>query len=386
MEIDRPSPRAYAALALLGTTPQLIILLSPLILGWSVRELGLTTAAAGLLIAIEFAGLTVIAFASAPLARLFDRRWLAALGVCLAVAMQGATALADTPALVFAARFFSGIGIGLSGSIAVMCLSAVPRPSIAVAILSVAVILQGTLAFVLEVPLRAWSSDAIFGLVAISAVLGLAFVRWLPGCAATVGGGVTLRSGAGLLLAAYGLWIMSNATVWSFVERVGVTMGFPDYQINTALGIATLTVFIGIGIYFVASKRNEALLLIAAHLLLALSYHFMVNAVSFAFFAVGLCICTAAAAVGNIVFLDLLARLDRSGRLGAMSAGICAVTTAAGPVIGSLSIRQGGYEVIAIAGILQLAAALAALLAGGFVTASRIRAAGGMLEQAPVQP
>ncbi|MGL5839299.1 MAG: hypothetical protein ACRCY3_12435 [Sphingorhabdus sp.] len=363
-----PVPRglSYLALAFLGAATQIVILISPLLLGWAVRRFGLSVSEAGLLIASEFAGLTVISFATPILVRFSRRRRVAIVGIALGVAMQAFTSQVDSIAALFLFRFLSGVGIGLMGSIASMSLSNTPKPGHAVAVLSTVVVLQSVLIFGLDDTLQGQYPDILLYLIAFSVLLGLPLLGFLPDGELAALHSRPFIYRTTVLLLAYGLWIMSNATVWSFTERIGNSIGLAQSSIDRVLGVATLCVFLGMALYFLLSGRRK-ILLITSLFALGLSFQLVVAAASLSMFMVSLSLCVAASSAGTIFFLDFIARYDRSGRTGAMSAGVSAVSTAGGPALGSAVIAIGAYPALASAAILQLVLCFAVMFGSGLL-------------------
>jgi len=162
--------------------------------------------------------------------------------------------------------------------------------------------------------------------------------------AATVGGGQRLAVGA--LLGAIGVGCLSlmNATVFSFVERIGVDRGFSGEAVAGVLIAIGITNLFPAPLAVLLERRIPARVVVlagtAAHALLALV---VTRSTAFLPYAAAACVLPGLMLFVHNFAFGLLARLDPSGRVLAATPAMIMAGAALGPLLGGTVVKLSHY-------------------------------------------
>ncbi len=332
-----------------------------------VRTYRLTNEIAGFLIAIEFLGIMLAGLYFSPRIVRISVRKLAIFGMLVA-ALANISILFWHGALegLFILRLVAGIGAGCGLCASNAALSALKKPIFGAGLMGALTIILGTLIFVFEQALAGIAGPTVIFLIAAAiAAVGLLSAPALPVVRRNIPvAHLSLTSGpSAALLASYGLSFAATYALWPFAVRLGTSNGIALSDVNLALGVSAIASLIGPALAAALGERKDhrRLLLLAMATTGAATVGMMM-AESFYAFMLAAVFLNIAIAFSAIEFLDLLARLDRSGRLASSSSVINAFGNAAGPAIGSVAMGLGGYAALGVVSIVGLALAMAAML------------------------
>jgi predicted MFS family arabinose efflux permease len=339
----------------------------PMFIGALVKHYGMTESGAAILMGGELA---LAAFSAALLSRkigAIDRRIVAALGLLVAIFANFLMFYVDTLPAIIAVRAVAGIGCGLAYACGYSSLSNLPKPSLTMVLIGVAVLSATIIMFTIEIPLTASIGRAApFAMLMVVAALALLTSPLLP---RSTNADLIDEDALGMtasqhipLLLSYVLCLVAMSMVSPFSERIGAGLHLLPQNINYALAGSAVTSVVGPGLMVALGDRFSyrqyiglaVITSIASALLLVLGANML-------HFVLGCAAASCAASSGQIAYNDMGARSDRTGRMGAIMSSLTAFSFALSPLLGGVAIGLGGMKLVLITVLLMLGAALALL-------------------------
>jgi len=349
--------------ALIGTFSlgYLMINLIPLLVGAVMDGLGLGPGPAGRLQTAELMIFAATALLAPGRVVAQPARRLAVTALALAAFAHGLAALAESFPVLLGARLLAGFSQGVLVAIAnaVMARTADPDRTYA---LCFAVMYSGVCVLYAVMPLLTapFQHLGAYGLLAALCLVIAPLLRALP----TGAPGAQEREGVArsrlgarelLYLAGAVAFGVSDGLVWPFAERMGQSIGLAPQSIGRGLGVALLAAlpacYVIPGLRLRFGRLGLLLLAVAVNGVAGLVLTTAGGAVVY-FGAAWLK--TSAILFGIPYLIGTAARLDRTGRLATMTAGLFPLGVSLGPGAAGLVIERQGF---AAAGVAALATA-----------------------------
>ncbi|MBN8811590.1 MFS transporter [Sphingomonas leidyi] len=353
-DMSRESRTSLAALIVIGTGAMTSATLSPVMLGLYIDELRLTASQASLALAAENGAYALGLLLFYLVLHRARRPMLAAIGLAVMIVTSLLTARAGGFVPLLAIRAAFGLAMGFTASTVFAAYAGRADPQRVWAIATFVNLAYAALLLALSGWIaQTFGLTGIVAILAVVAAIGLACTRLIPppprpaqeAHAGPIARGLTINvpasCGALALLCLYA----GHTTLWSFQERMGLTIGLDRSQVGVLLGISVLGAIAGALLSMAAGHRfgqrgPNALAfagLIASALLLAMPL--------MAAYVAGAIIVKTAWFFGLPFILGALARLDRSGRWSSMGAALLALGSAIGPAIGATLAGYGAHMI-----------------------------------------
>ena len=345
----------------------------PVWIGVLVHAYGYDARQAGITVTLFLAGVLAASVFVSPRFNRLPRRRLAAAGFALAALAFFAAALQPIGPASFAMlallHVVAGVGVGCALSFTHGCIgrSANPHRLFAIANVALGVFAVFFLGGVPQLIQHVGAASLFWVCAALMSVGALAFAIAFPDVAPRVDV-LPAAAPAGIPAPA---WIaagvvvcltLNQAMVFSFVERIGVDRGFGVDSVNgvlIALGLVNLTPG---ALAALLQKRLSpvwvGLFGPIGQAVLALT---IVNATSFAPYAVATCLYTFMVIFTHGFLFGLLARLDPSGRAVAATPAMMMIGSCLGPLIAGVLVQGIGYPALGWAAAAVALIAVAAM-------------------------
>ena len=310
------------------------------------------------------------------------RARLPLLGMLLLVVGNFLCIFLDGPAGLLACRGLTGVGKGLLVAALFSIAGQTLRPTKTFALLNGAYAAVSAGAF-LAAPyfVARFGPRGIFALMTCLALIGVAFLPGLPKAAAPALSRVRLDlriPPAGLaVLAAFFFFWTAHETVWTFGERLGVRIGLDLPTIGQVLAASALAAVGGPVLAHILELRHGVLRpLVAAIVIVGVSAWAISQTHSAPVFIMAVLVFSILTLFATPYFQGLLAIVDRSGRLAAMSIATSTAGGSFGALVGAQVLEVGGYGALGVAGCAILAGVLWLVLVTrpGHVPAASARA------------
>ncbi len=357
------------AIAMLTNPGAAIGVIAPTIIDGFIRR-GISLSTASLLGAAELAGLTAALLGSPLILNRYDRRVLAAIALTFALCGQLLTLFMNAPSGLVPLRLLAGLGEGGMYAVAIASLAATQSPDRAFGV----VVTMNQISATVLLAVIAWCNrshpkeSAIVVLLGLIVVTGL-FIGKLPSRTAAA---QTARSPEALLpsklglapavLGLLGTFLLACGfgAVWPLIGQIAASHNASDQTIATAFswagvggilaGMIATTLGLKLGRRFplIVASTGFAISLIAPTYLGSL----VAITLSLMFFWT----------LNIPYYMGLLAELDRTGRLAALTGAMIPFGIAAGQSISGPIAAVAGFRAISFMGATCVALALATIL------------------------
>lgn len=333
------------------------ILFVPLWVAASTEYLGISDAFAGRLAAVQHAAVALASFGLMKLVRALPSGTLFASGIMMILAANTLPLLAPSVELFAACRFLSGAGEGVSLAVMHSLIARRGRPDRYFALMNFGVTIFAIVAYPAVSPLIAdYSVFPVFGIAALSALIGLPFAIWMSRHA---GGPVTADGGDdampqmgairhnrdGLIgLLALIIFFVGEGALWTYFTRIGLSKDMTFAEVGRVMSISLFFGLVATVIVRVLDVRiGRTIPLVVSILGLCCVAMLFAYAESRYMFMV-------AAYLMYFVFLftvtyssGLLAHTDSSGSIAAAAPGARSIGNVLGPIIASFSVGLGNF-------------------------------------------
>ena len=354
----------------------LVLLTGPILVGAYVETLGLSEQDAGFVFSGEMFGLTCGAIAMfAALSR--SHRQVLILAVSIMVVGNAATTVVETPMLLAALRFLTGVGSGMLMTLTIVVVGTMRNTDVVFGIWTVGQLLFGAAGLIVFPSVVAASGLA--GVFAIIALVSAALFATAPFYSRSAGPapGVEPEAGAarpvGLIcLAGIFVYYAGQAAVWAYLERVGV-----NWQLQPALIAKILFAGLFAGIagamlaVVVGDRAGRRLPIIVSLSLSALSIALLLYPGDVTRFVAAACLFN----LGWYLFLPyssaVVASIDRRGELLTGLGVVFPASLAAGPAFAAIFITDGDLRGPLIVGLTSVPIGLLGILPATRTASSR---------------
>lgn len=343
------------------------IYLIPLLLGAMVSDRGFTDQQAGLVASADLAGYAVMTFVTAIFLIHTDWRKLVLAGVMVMILGNLGSIFVTSGGVFAAVRFITGMGAGVLAATATVSLGQSDAPDRGYGLLFAASLLFGSAGlWGLPVLMEQTGLNGAYVFLAVLAVVTGVVSRGLEqgkpqgddGSGAVAARRHAPALAIPLLLSITVFWAQQNA-LYAYMERLGAAAGLNPQFIGFALGFANLSGFVGASLVAWVGSRFGRLMPLAVSTVLQLGCLWLLSRITgnrdylFSVALISLCW-----NVINPVQIGILADVDGSGRLLALSSTVIGVGLAAGPALGAAVLTGDDYG-----RVLWLCAALAVVTA-----------------------
>ena len=355
ISIDNPvSISAVIAISIIGL---LFFLGMPVIMGAFVEQLGYSERQIGWFSSVEFGAVGLASIAASTLISRFNRRSILFFGLA-ATAVGSCLSLfvIENFSLILWTRLLAGFGGGLCYAVGLAILAGSRYTARTFSILIFAQGLTSSLELLALPPLVAqWGVKSVFLLFICLAILGFGLVRWVPahlseqedkldGSSHERG---SVLAAACCLLSVF-LFCVMVGTIWTFIERVGVSLGQSAEFVGTFLSIANLLNLVGCFVaYWIAKRLGISLPLLVSLGLMTGAMFLMGFKLSLNSYLVGTSIFFLCWALTDIYQTSAVSNLDHSGRITALIPAAQSVGITSGPALTALFFgEQADYSLL----------------------------------------
>jgi predicted MFS family arabinose efflux permease len=371
--VHRRDIKLFCVFSAIGTVAILPLLVLPAMVGVLVDESAISESFAGWSASVNFFGGALVAIAMALRMHSLDLRRVATIALALAAAADLASALAVTQPIAFlCVRFLAGVGGGAAYTAAVAAFARYDQVERGYGLfVTLQFIVSGLGLYVLPIYSPHLGTFGMFGMIAAMDLVALLLARHLPGPAVVAlrraerGSEIRVLLSAATLFAllGFGVFEAANTAQFTYIERLGVRVGFPDEQIGTMLLIASLVGIPGaFSIVFIGDRfgRTGPLVLgigIAIGGLLLLTFFSSI----FTLYLLGGSMLGFSWAYCLPYIQGLTAALDPNGSAVAAAASASTIGGAVGPALAALVVGDGEYRSVMLLAIVLFLVALMSL-------------------------
>ncbi|MCP4402624.1 MAG: MFS transporter [bacterium] len=206
---------------------------------------------AGVILSVELFGGAILPFFIAPFMGKIDLRKLALIGGLVAISGQSMTAMTTGYIPVGASRFITGAGYGIMGAVLFAAVARTKDPERLMGLMTLSLGLFGAF-FVVLFPyvISGFGPRAYFWSIAAMVLCTFWVYIWLPKTAAVEEvkneGSPPVSVPVVFLVVCSSVAYFSGQTLlWTFAERIGVTLGLSMEKIGWILGGSSLTGLVG---------------------------------------------------------------------------------------------------------------------------------------------
>jgi len=332
----------------------------PLVVAALVSPHGLTDAQAGFMATAQLMTCALLSFALAPMVAKLRPRATILLGLLLVGGGNAVSLASHGPGLLTAARLAAGAGEALVNVVVAVLIARRADPDRGFAMISIGITTGAVAVFLAAPPLSPYlGKDVIFWILAVLPALVLPCLigitnRPLGEAAPEAARAVASRAGSAwsfmgittpglaLLAGVVGFGIAGNA-IFIFVERIGEGLGITYPQMVSMMLWVTVWTAVGPVVARLVGMRFGRMPVLAfAFLGLAVSDPMMGAPSSPAVLFWGLNLGGFCLLLAAPFYQGLMAAMDPSGRLIALSRGVLGVGSAVTPSIASLMLLAGG--------------------------------------------
>jgi predicted MFS family arabinose efflux permease len=206
---------------------------------------------AGILLSVEMAGMAALSLLTSPFVGKIDLRKLALIGGLVVISGQSMTAMATGYGPVGVSRFITGAGYGILTVVLFAAVARTKDPERLIGLMTVAFTLAGAF-FMVLLPYMISGFGPRYYFWALAALVLCTFwvFTWLPKSSADEE--EKNKENPSVSVPVVCLVVCSSAAlfsgqtlIWSFSERIGVTLGLPMEQIGWILGGTGLSGLVG---------------------------------------------------------------------------------------------------------------------------------------------
>ena len=329
-------------------------MLMPLQIGALIESLALNEAQAGVIATAELLSLALALFVIAPRIASFSRLRLGQIGAGLVMLGHTLSACCDSYSMLIVCRIITGLGAGgvLAAGNAVVASSARPQRLFAF-IFTIGQMQAACLLFVMPLFISRWGHSGAYGFLAGWTVIMFILLQQLPANTDSNEKHVTERTGMNwrvlFLPTVIALTLVgtSDASLWTFQERIATSLGLDQETIGLVLGGALVSGMLGSGLSTLLGARFGIIIPVCIGFTwMALCYLMITITASanlYIFFELSYLF-----AYGFVIpyLFGINGELDKSG--GAMvAANACNLAgISLGPIFAGFLIVKGGYPII----------------------------------------
>jgi DHA1 family inner membrane transport protein len=355
--------------------------IKPIVLSSYIGFFGFPPDLASYVLTCEVVGISAAALLYTFLPARWNMRSLALVCVLVVVAANCLSMLERDPYSLMVIRGVAGASAGILSAAGAAAITRVSHPArLAAALTIVNTGIGASLFFIMPILQAEFGAEAVFGGVAVLALVGASAFWRLPqlhlgaptrqGEGAMAGNKTPLTSNSMIILAVVTIYYFGVGSFWPFAAEIGISSGIPYAEVSTILGYATLSAVLGAIICMVTAERLSQVRIFSFTLVMPpvfLAVMTLLPESSEAF--------TAAMIAYKFCWflffpslMGIASRVDPSGRVNSLIYVFAGIGFAFGPALGgylaSLGGPHGGTNLILVKllGIITFAPSFAILL------------------------
>ncbi|WP_316188831.1 MFS transporter [Bradyrhizobium sp. SZCCHNS1054] len=329
----------------------------PLWVGGLVQSHGFTSQQAGLLVTLYIAGILASNLILGPRFDRVDGRLVAGLGFAVAAGCFLAMAQLDGLLVFTPLHLLAGLGAGAGLSCVHGTIGRSRNPHRLFALVNVGVGAFGIPFFAVVPHLMTQSGVAAVFIVlgslmlAASVLSAIAFPHKLESVTLAVVGEAERSPLDTRVMAFLGVVLLTSAqsAIFSFIERVGSYDGFPAASVATMLAIAAFINLSAPALAGLLQGRLSPTHVAACGMFLhGCASLIITHATLFAVYAIAASTPVFLVVFSHVFMFGLIAKLDRSGHMAALTPAMMMIGTAIGPFLGGSVVTCFGYPALGI--------------------------------------
>ena len=310
---------------------------------------------AGVLLSVEMAGMAALSLLVSPFVGKLDLRKMAFIGVLVVVSGQSMTAMATGYVPVGASRFITGAGAGILTAVLFAAVARTREPERLMGLMNVVFALVTSLFLVLlPYVISGFGPRAYFWALAAVVLCTFWVFTWLPKSSADEEEknkeSPSVSVPVVCLVACSSAALFSGqALIWSFSERIGVTLGLSMEQIGWILGGGGLTGLAGAAFPTLLGRKYGRILPLVFSLLgigasfIGITYAnepvlYAVSMLGYGFFF----------GFNMPYAMGIIAAVDPLGRMSALFGALAPFCSALLPAIGGYLVTAYSYQMIGL--------------------------------------
>ncbi len=343
----------FAAIYGLG---YLSYMLMPMQVGALVKSLSLDEAKVGLVATVELLSLAIALFVLAPKIATIDKRKLATYGACMIIGGHALSALAGTALLLLPCRVAVGVGAGMAIAAGNAIVASQVNPQKLFAIVFTVGQFQAACLLLLLPLLHADTSHtSIYVCLALWTVLMLLLARNLPGQETECNTAEPLAEKANyrvfLLPTVLAMVFIgaSDASLWTFQERIAHNLGLDAETIGLVLAGAVISGMLGAALAALLGDRLGKIFPIVSGLVWMAMCYIVITHTSYSTLYIA-CELSYLFAYGFVIpyLFGLNGELDKNGGAMVAANGCNLVGISVGPVCAGYIIVNSGYGTVGL--------------------------------------
>ena len=355
-KLDMGAPlKLVVALIIGGTTAWLSASLLPLTMGVLTDGFKFSLEHAGVLLSVEMTGVAALSLLISPFVGKLDLRKMAFIGGLLIISGHSMTAMATGYVPVGVFRFIAGTGVGILTAVLFAVIARTKEPERLMGLIEAVFALVAAFLLVLfPYVISGFGPRAYFWVLAALVLCTFWVFTWLPKSPAEEEAkdkeSASVSVPVVCLVACSSAALFSGQTlIWSFSERIGVTLGLSMEQIGWVLGGVGLSGLIGAAFpTWLGRKYGRILPLVFSILGLGACFIGVTYAGEPTLYAVSL--------IGSGFFygfnmpyaIGIVAAVDPQGRMSALFGALAPFCTAFLPALGAYLITAYSYQMIGL--------------------------------------
>ncbi len=310
---------------------------------------------AGVLLSVEMAGMAALSLLISPFVGKIDLRKMAFIGVLVVISGQSMTAMATGYVPVGASRFITGAGAGILTAVLFAAVARTREPERLMGLMNVVFALVTALFLVLlPYVISGFGPRAYFWALAAVVLCTFWVFTWLPKSSADEEEKSKESPSVSVpvvcLVACSSAALFSGqALIWSFSERIGVTLGLSMEQIGWILGGGGLTGLAGAAFPTLLGRKYGRILPLVFSLLgIGASFIGITYASEPVLYAVSMLGYGFFFGFNMPYAMGIVAAVDPLGRMSALFGALAPFCSALLPAIGGYLVTAYSYQMIGL--------------------------------------
>ncbi len=333
-------------------------MMMPFQIGALIDGLDLGEAAAGLLGSAEIVTIGCCMLAVALGAVRMSPRKMAVCGAVIAGSGQLLTVLTDIYAVIFVFRVAVGLGSALCLAAAIMTIASSRNPeSLTGHVYAYVVLLLALLIYLVPWILSGGYHRALFSLFAILTFLGILLLLKLPSGQVQQQQIFDIKTGinsyrlVAIFLTGEFLYLAGVGTVWSFIERIGLSVGMTSHDVGFYLSLGMLVSVAGsFTAGFIGMRLGRILPLAGGAILTAAAGGLVPDSIDVVSYVTWMFVFLFLLSFVLPYVIGTAASIDRSGRLATAAFAVQVLSYGAGAAIGGRVVEHFSLSSLSIIG------------------------------------
>jgi predicted MFS family arabinose efflux permease len=310
---------------------------------------------AGVILSVEMFGAAILPLFISPFMGKIDLRKLALIGGLVAISGQSLTAMATGYVPVGASRFITGAGYGMMGAALYAAVARTKDPERLMGLMTLSLGLFGAF-FVVLFPyvISGFGPRAYFWSIAAMVLCTFWVYIWFPKSAAeeevkNEGSPPVSVPVVFLVVCSSAAFFSGQTLLWTFSERIGVTLGLSMEQIGWILGSSSLTGLVGAIIpTWLGTKYGRVLPIVLSIMGMGASFIGVTYAGESVLYTVSVLGYGFFFGISFPYATGIVAAVDSLGRMAALFGAVAPFCAMGMPALGAYLITAYSYQIIGL--------------------------------------